>query len=1032
MDAHRLHADVEPAGDLPVAAARADQREDLLLPRGQLLRGAAGREPRRRPAASGAHARRASGTAPSRAATTRAASASLPGRLRVAGREQPRRPGAPGCALPRARGRTPRTRQPPSARRRRARRDRAARRPASATAGARRPAGRSRPRPSGPIGAEPRRPRLGTAVDELLPLRAGGPADRWRTRGRPRRRAARAAALRAGSAPGRPPPQRRDGGDHVVVQPPSAPPSRRRARAGRCRRPGGRPRSARRSARTAAGRPAVRPRRARHARRRAAARSRRGTRGPPAATAVSARSSAASASVPVAGDVGDDRDLPARGQRVRRPGLAGLGAAPHRPLVQRERDRQVSAARSGAGPACRGRAAHRPRRRSARARSATRSTAAISLSGVARPLLDPGQHELGLGDDAGRSEPAPPGRAPPSARSSGLVVPVPVGQRPGQHGEHVGPELVGFRGELLGLGGEGQQVPVGLAEQVEAAPAPTAAGPVRWPAASGGQRRELRLGQRDRPGHPARRRRRESRADTSRLIEVGSASHDVRARRRAPARSRSAASPRRGRRGPSPPRRPGGWRRPPSVASCEAAACRASSAARPGRCLARRPARRRSPRAGGPARRAADPRRPPRRAASAGSRSARRPRRRAGSPRARCGSPAPTPVGGRPLTAGEHVVRHVVPGDRRGAQHGAGVRIQPVEPDEQHVGEVGRQIRRARGAGGDQLLDVERVALGPVDDALRLLGRQAAGVQLGDEAAGVGRRRAGPGSAGTARAAEPIPRAPVAADADGGRPRCGRTRRPRSGPRPVGRTTSRAGRGWTGRPSARPRRPAAAGPASATRRRVPCTASISSARSSAASARRPVRPGGGPGAAGARRAEPPHRRARRRTAAQRLDERQVGQPAVAEVQAVADEDPPPGRLGPRPPPRPAAGSCRHRRRRPRARARPRRAAVRRAPRGGRARRPGRSAGRGSARWIVAQTARTVGAAAHASEPAGHAARPSGPLRPDRPAPARRRGGEAGDALLDPRQLDLGERCGLHPDHDEPPGAVLRTTRSLRV
>ena len=70
---------------------------------------------------------------------------------------------------------------------------------------------------------------------------------------------------------------------------------------------------------------------------------------------------------------------------------------------------------------------------------------------------------------------------------------------------------------------------------------------------------------------------------------------------------------------------------------------------------------------------------------------------------------------------GEHVVGDPAPGDARGARHLAGGVVEPVEAHEEHVGELGRDPAPGPGRCPDELLDEERVALGPVDDVGDLL-----------------------------------------------------------------------------------------------------------------------------------------------------------------------------------------------------------------------------------------------------------------------------------------------------------------------
>ena len=85
---------------------------------------------------------------------------------------------------------------------------------------------------------------------------------------------------------------------------------------------------------------------------------------------------------------------------------------------------------------------------------------------------------------------------------------------------------------------------------------------------------------------------------------------------------------------------------------------------------------------------------------------------------------------------GEQVVRDLAAGDARDPHGLAGVVVEPVEADEEEVGQVlGKGLAHAGGA--DELLDEEGVALGAVDDRLELEVGEADRRQLGDEHADV-------------------------------------------------------------------------------------------------------------------------------------------------------------------------------------------------------------------------------------------------------------------------------------------------------
>ncbi len=97
-------------------------------------------------------------------------------------------------------------------------------------------------------------------------------------------------------------------------------------------------------------------------------------------------------------------------------------------------------------------------------------------------------------------------------------------------------------------------------------------------------------------------------------------------------------------------------------------------------------------------------------------------------------------VGGHPAGLGEEAVGDLAAGDRHRADHLAGGVVEPVEADQQHLGEVLGDP--AAPGGADELLDEERVALGPGDDVGEVGLGDRVGVQLADQGAdlGVGER----------------------------------------------------------------------------------------------------------------------------------------------------------------------------------------------------------------------------------------------------------------------------------------------------
>ena len=92
-------------------------------------------------------------------------------------------------------------------------------------------------------------------------------------------------------------------------------------------------------------------------------------------------------------------------------------------------------------------------------------------------------------------------------------------------------------------------------------------------------------------------------------------------------------------------------------------------------------------------------------------------------------------VGGQSGGLGEQVVGHPSAGRGRGLHDLAGGGVETVEPDQEQPGQVlGEDLVGT--AGADQLLDEERVALGPVDDGRHLgLGQGAVGLEHPHEAA---------------------------------------------------------------------------------------------------------------------------------------------------------------------------------------------------------------------------------------------------------------------------------------------------------
>ncbi len=86
---------------------------------------------------------------------------------------------------------------------------------------------------------------------------------------------------------------------------------------------------------------------------------------------------------------------------------------------------------------------------------------------------------------------------------------------------------------------------------------------------------------------------------------------------------------------------------------------------------------------------------------------------------------------------GEQRVRHAPAGDRGHPDHVPGVVGEPIEADEQQVGELGGQHVGAGAVDGrgDELLGEEGIALGAVDDPADLRLGHRLGVQRPDELA---------------------------------------------------------------------------------------------------------------------------------------------------------------------------------------------------------------------------------------------------------------------------------------------------------
>jgi hypothetical protein len=102
----------------------------------------------------------------------------------------------------------------------------------------------------------------------------------------------------------------------------------------------------------------------------------------------------------------------------------------------------------------------------------------------------------------------------------------------------------------------------------------------------------------------------------------------------------------------------------------------------------------------------------------------------------------PVEVGGREVDdVAQGGVGDAAAGDGGGPDHGDRGVVEALEPDQEHVGEVFGDAAVASGAGADQLLDEERVALGPGDDVADAVLRDGDRAELVDETAYVGGRQ---------------------------------------------------------------------------------------------------------------------------------------------------------------------------------------------------------------------------------------------------------------------------------------------------
>ena len=237
-------------------------------------------------------------------------------------------------------------------------------------------------------------------------------------------------------------------------------------------------------------------------------------------------------------------------------------------------------------------------------------------------------------------------------------------------------------------------------------------------------------------------------------------------------------------------------------------------------------------------------------------------------------------------------------GDAGRADHLARGVVEPVEPDQQHVGEVVGHPAARPGGGADELLDEERVALGAVDD------RRRAPARSGPRATSSAiRARTASSGSGDERdavdAAQPGPLGDLAAQRVAAVQVVGAVRRHdrhRAGEGPGEQEAEHvAGRlvGPVGvlddeqqrRLGRRPPRAARARPRTGRRGRGRRSSSRAVAGPSPG-----ARAGAGPGRGAGRR---PRRRSPGRSASSRpstSENGQVGQRAVAEVEAVAGDD----------------------------------------------------------------------------------------------------------------------------------------------